>query len=160
MPMRKSLLMVPVAMCLAALLSSSTALAADNWVGTWKLNVAASKFSPGPAPKSQVLKFASEKGGIKLTNDEVDGTGKAIKGTYTAKFDGKEVPWKGNPDADTAAPKRIDDNSYDNTWKKGGKVTIVAKVVVSPDGKTLTITQTGKNAKGETVDNTAVLDRQ
>jgi hypothetical protein len=158
--MRKSLLMVSVATCLAALLASSAALAGDNWVGTWKLNVAASKFVPGPAPKSEILKFEAAKGGIKLTNDEVDGAGKAVKGTYTAKFDGKDVPWKGNPDADTASPKRIDDNSYENTWKKGGKVTITAKVVVSPDGKTLTITQTGKNAKGETVDNTVVLDRQ
>jgi hypothetical protein len=35
-----------------------------------------------------------------------------------------------------------------------------AKVVVSADGKTLTVTQTGKNAKGEDVNSTAVYDRQ
>jgi hypothetical protein len=158
--MRKRLLVVAVAVCSVLLLSGSAALAADNWLGTWKLNVAGSNFVPGPAPKSESLTWEASGGGIKLTSKEVDGAGKSRAGTYTAKFDGKDTPWKGNPDADTASPKRIDDNSYENTWKKGGKVTINAKVVVSPDGKTLTITQKGTNAKGEAVDNTEVFDRQ
>jgi hypothetical protein len=55
---------------------------------------------------------------------------------------------------------KIDDNSYSNTWKKGGKPTITAKVAVSADGKTMTITQTGTNAKGEGVNNTIVYTKQ
>jgi len=86
--------------------------------------------------------------------------GSVRKGSYTSKFDGKDVPWAGNPDADTAAPLRADANNYTNTWKKGGKTTITAKAVVSADGKTLTVTQTGKNAKGEDVNSTAVYDKQ
>jgi hypothetical protein len=77
-----------------------------------------------------------------------------------SKFDGKDVPWAGNPDADMASAKKMDDNSYENTWKKGGKVTVVAKVVVSKDGKTLTVTQTGTDSKGQAVDNTSVYDKQ
>jgi len=142
------------------LLASSTAVAADNWLGTWKLNLAKSKFSPGPAPKSLTLKFEASQDGIKLTSDGVDADGKPTHGSYTSKFDGKDVPWAGNPNADTASPKRIDANSYQNTWKKDGKVTVTAKAVVSADGKTLTVTQTGKNAKGEAVNTTAVYDRQ
>ena len=74
--------------------------------------------------------------------------GKATRAGYTAKFDGKDVPMAGNPNADTATPKKVDDNSYQNTWKKAGKVTITTKGVVSADGKTLTITQSGTDAKG------------
>ena len=59
-----------------------------------------------------------------------------------------------------ASPKKIDENSYENTWKKGGKVAIVAKVAVSKDGKTLTVTQTGTDSKGRAVSNTDVYDRQ
>jgi hypothetical protein len=77
-----------------------------------------------------------------------------------SKFDGKDVPWEGNPDADTAAAKKIDDNSYENIWKKDGKTTISAKVVVSKDGKTINTTQTGTDSKGRTVKNTLVWDRQ
>jgi len=158
--MRKNLLMVSLAACCAIVLSSSAALAADNWLGTWKLNTAKSKFSPGPGPKSLTLKFEATADGIKLTSDGVDSDGNAIHGEYVSRFDGKDVPWTGNPNADTASAKKIDDNSYENTWKKGGKTTIVAKAVVSKDGKTLTTMQKGTNAKGQTVNNAVVYDRQ
>jgi hypothetical protein len=157
--MRKSLLMVSLAAC-AIVLSSSVALAADNWLGTWKVDLAKSKYSPGPAPKSLTLKFEATPGGIKFTGDGVGADGKPTHSKYLSKFDGKEVPYEGNPDADTASPKKMDDNSYDNTWKKGGKETIAGKVVVSADGKTMTITQTGTNAKGEAVNNVIVYNKQ
>ena len=62
--------------------------------------------------------------------------------------------------ADTAAPKKIDDNSYVNTWKMAGKGTVTAKVVVSTDLKTLTVTQDGTDPKGAKVHAVAVYDRQ
>ena len=77
-----------------------------------------------------------------------------------AKFDGKDVPWAGNPMADTAAPKRIDDNTYENVWKRGGKVTVTAKVSVSKDGKVLTVTQDGTDPEGKKVHTVSVYDRQ
>lgn len=158
--MRKSLSAGLLVGCFVMLLSGSTLLGADNWVGTWKLNTTRSMYSPGPAPKSQTAKFEASGEAITLTTDGVSADGKPTHGTYTSKFDGKDVPWEGNPDADMASPKRLDANSYENAWKKGGKVTLNSKAVVSADGKTLTVTQTGKNAKGETVNNTSVYDRQ
>jgi hypothetical protein len=158
--MRKNLLMVSLVACCAVVLSSSVALAAENWLGTWKLNAAKSKYSPGPAPKSLTLKFEKTADGIKLTSDGVNADGKPTHGEYVSKFDGKDVPWAGNPDADTASARKIDDNSYENTWKKGGKTTIIAKAVVSKDGKTFTTLQKGTNAKGQTVNNRAVYDKQ
>ena len=41
-----------------------------------------------------------------------------------------------------------------------GKVTISAKVTVSPDGKTRTVAQTGKDARGGDVNNVVVYDKQ
>jgi hypothetical protein len=158
--MRKSLLMVSLAACAAIVLSSSVALAADNWLGTWKLDVAKSKFVPGPGPQSQTLTFEATKEGIKVTSHRVDAEGKATHGGYVSKYDGKDVPWEGNPVADTASPKKIDDNSYENTWKKAGKVVMTSKGVVSKDGKTLTINNTGTDSQGRTVNNTLVFDKQ
>ena len=158
--MRKSLLMVSLAACCVMVLSSSVALAADNWLGTWKVDLAKSKYSPGPAPKSYILKFEATPVGIQFTGDGVDADGKASHSMFLSKFDGKDVPYKGNPDADTASPRKIDDNNYDNTWKKGGKEKITAMVAVSADGKTMTITQTGTNAKGEAVNHSIVYNKQ
>ncbi len=158
--MRKNGLMVSLAACCAIVLSSSIALAADNWLGTWNLDLAKSKYSPGPAPKSLTLKFEAMPGGIKFTGDGVGADGKPTHSMYLSKFDGRDVPYEGNTDAETASPKKIDDNSYDNTWKKGGKATTAVRVVVSADGKTMTITQTGTNAKGEAVNNAIVYNKQ
>ena len=157
--MRKNLLIVSLAACCAMVLSSSVAMAAENWLGTWKIDLAKSKYSPGPAPKSLTLKWEATPGGIKFTSDGVGADGKPSHSMFLSKFDGKDVPYEGNPDADMAAPMKIDDNSYSNTWKKVGRRQS-AKVVVSADGKTMTITQTGTNAKGEAVNNTIVYNKQ
>jgi hypothetical protein len=158
--MRNVLLARALVVCGVTLISGSLALAGDNWVGTWKVNLAKSKYSPGPAPKAQTLKFEATPEGIKLSSEGVNAEGQATRGGYTSKFDGKEVPMAGNPNADTSAPKKIDDNTYENTWKKAGKVTITAKGVVSAGGKTLTITQTGTDAQGRPVNSTAVYEKQ
>jgi hypothetical protein len=157
--MRRNLLVASLAACAAIVLSSS-ALAAENWLGTWKLDTAKSKVEPGPGPKSLTLKFEATKNGIEFTGDGVDAEGKPTHTEFVSKFDGQEVPYKGNPDADTASPKKIDDNSYENVWKKDGKATITSKVVASEGGKTLTITHTGTNSKGQTVNSTFVYDKQ
>jgi len=157
--MRKTLLVVSLAAC-AAIVFSNSLLAAENWLGTWKLDPAKSKVMAAPGPKSQTLKFEKTADGIKLTSDGVNAEGKPTHGEYVSMFDGKDVPWTGNPDADMASPKRIDDNTYDNTWKKDGKATVIAKVVVSADGKTLTIVNSGTNAKGQAVDSTFIYNRQ
>ena len=142
----------------AAMAFAGAAQAADNWIGSWKVNEAKTKTTN--AIKTQSLKFEVVPEGIKLSTEGVSPDGKLMRGGYVAKFDGTEAPFLGNPMADTAAPKRIDANNYENVWKKAGKVTVTAKVTVSADGKTLTITQKGVDAEGKAVDSVAVYDRQ
>ena len=77
-----------------------------------------------------------------------------------AKYDDKFVPFKGNPDADMLAYKRIDANTVEATTQLNGKVTGKTRIVVSADGKTRTLTQTGKNANGQDIHNTIVYDKQ
>ena len=140
---------------------SAVAFAADNNVGTWKLNLAKSSFSPGPAPKSQTLKIeAWGDDGLKYAADGVGPDGKPTHAEFQAKFDGKDVPFKGNPDADTLAYKRVDANTLEATTKMKGKTTLIAKVVVSKDGKTRTVTQTGTDAQGRTTKNVLVYEKQ
>jgi len=157
--MRRSALVGAVLVCVGTLAAASAAFAGENWLGSWKLNVEKSKLGSG-AIRAQTLKFEATTAGIKLTSDGVDAQGKPMHSGYTSKFDGKDVPWDGNPMADTACPKRTDDNGYENVWKKGGAVTVTAKVTVSKDGKTLTVSQAGKDPQGGAVSSVAVYDRQ
>jgi hypothetical protein len=142
-----------------ALVTASPAVAADNWTGTWKLNAAKSTFSPGPAPKGMTLAYTPEAGGWKVATEQVDAQGQTTKGGYAGKSDGKDYPWTGNPVADAVVLKRIDDNTFETAWKKGGAVVVTSRAIVSNGGKTLTITQTGKDAQGKEARNTLVLER-
>jgi hypothetical protein len=63
--------------------------------GTWKLNVAKSKFSPGPAPKSLTVKWEAAGQGVRLTSEGVTADGKPMSGGYTANYDGKDYPMVG-----------------------------------------------------------------
>ena len=157
--MQKNLFVRSLLVGAAALALGTAAFAGENWVGTWKLNAAKSKVGT-IAVRAQTLTFEATPAGIKLTSDGTDAQGKPMHGGYTSKFDGKDVPWAGNPMADTACPKRVDDNTYENVWKQGGKTTVSATVSVSKDGKTLTVTQTGKDPSGAAVNSVAVYDRQ
>jgi hypothetical protein len=156
---KKLLVSSVVAAGVAFVFAASPALAGDAWIGTWKLNAEKSKASTGGI-RAQTLKFESTADGIKLSAEGTDAQGNAMTTGYTSKFDGKDVPWPGNPVADTAAPKRVDDKTYENVWKKGGKAVATAKVAVSADGKTLTVTQSGTDAEGKAFTSVAVYDRQ
>ena len=123
-----------------------------------KLNLAKSKYASTAVPRAQTLAFtAAAGGGVTLAAEGTDAQGTAMKSGWTSKMDGADVPWTGNPNADTAAPKRVDGHSYTNVWKKGGKAVVNAKVEVSKDGKSLTVTQAPADGSAST---TAVYDRQ
>jgi hypothetical protein len=146
-----------------ALSAPMAAQAQDAWVGTWKLNLAKSKFDPANlAPKSQTIKQeAVAGGGMKATVDAVDAQGKPMHQEVMTMFDGKSIAIKSAPDANTTRVyKRIDNRSYEYVQSVGGKLTTTARTVVAADGKTRTTTTTGKNAQGQTVNNVAVYERQ
>src|SRR6476660_10159320 len=56
----------------------------DPLIGTWVLNVAKSKYTPGPPPKEQTTTFEAEGKGVKVTTKGIDSAGKPTEATYTA----------------------------------------------------------------------------
>src|SRR4029077_12038577 len=138
----------------------SGAFAADVFSGNWKVNLAKSKYDPGPPPKGpNFSKIEAIEGGLKFTNDGVNAEGKPTHSEWSGKFDGKDNPVKGDPNRDTAALKKIDDNTIEIVNKKDGKVTTTTRAVFSNDGKTRTQTTTGTNTKGEKVNISVVYEK-
>lgn len=144
----------------AATWGSFAAQSPNPHIGTWRLNVAKSTYSPGPAPQSQTVRYEAWEGGLKLTSDGVDSKGTKTHAEYAAKFDGKPYPFKGNPNADMVTIKQIDPRTLETAWSLRGKPTITTRSTVAADGKTRTTTQTGVNADGQKVNNTIVFERQ
>ena len=153
-----------VAISLAAgvlLLAVMAAAQTDPFVGTWTLNLAKSKYSPGPAPKSTTTVIEAAGKGYKVSVKTEPASGPAQQWSYTTNLDGKESPVSGNnANADSVTVKRIDANTLETVARMGGKVTTTQRNVVSADGKTRTVTTTGTNAEGQKVNNVAVYDRK
>ena len=109
--MKRSLSVAIGVMCVLAM--AAAVGAADNNAGTWKINLAKSKYSPASlAPKSTTVKTEAIAGGLKNVVDVVDYTGKSLHYEYTAKYDGKDAAVKGDPNRDTTAMTKIDDDNY------------------------------------------------
>jgi hypothetical protein len=133
--------------------------AANPNLGTWKLNEAKSKMGAG-LPKNLTVRYEAVGDNIKATVDGVDGKGNPTHNEWTGKFDGKDYPVTGDPTSDARSYKAINDHTLELTVKKGGKVTISGKIVISADGKTRTLTATGTDSMGMKVEGTSVYDKQ
>jgi hypothetical protein len=142
---------------------AAVALAAeapDAIVGTWKLNLAKSTFSPGPAPKSQMRAYVATADGIDMMYTGVAADGSAVNGKSTFKYDGKDYPITGSPDFDVLSLKRINATTIESTQKKAGKPTGTTVRTVSGDGKVMTLKSKGTSANGKAYENVMVFDRQ
>jgi hypothetical protein len=140
--------------------AASFGYAADPALGTWKLNVAKSKYSPGPVPKSATVTFEAVGDAVKRTGDSIAADGRKSSLSYTAKMDGKFYPVTGSDLYDEISIKKIDDHNTEATMKRAGKLVANAKRNISSDGKSMTITISGTNAKGEKVNSVGVFDKQ
>jgi hypothetical protein len=138
----------------------SVKAADDPSTGTWKLNVAKSKFDPGPAPKGSTVTIKIENGTETYSSESTDAAGKTTNMSFSAKLDGTDSPMTGNPTGDTISIKHPSPNKLVGSIKQGGKQTAAVTVVVSADGKTRTVTQTGKTADGKAFKSVMVYDKQ
>jgi hypothetical protein len=144
---------------LLCFVGAAVCFADDPQMGTWKLNEATSKIGAG-SPKLTTVVYEAAGDSVKVTVDGTDGDGKPLHNEWTGKYDGKDYPVQGDPTTDTRSYKKVNDHTLAFTNKKGDKVTISGRGVVSADGKTRTVTLTGTDSKGKKYTSTAVYDKQ
>ena len=130
-------------------------------IGTWKINLAKSKYDPGPPPQSATVSMRELTAeGVKVTNKGLDAQGKPFETRNVWIYDGKERPVTGNAAADTVSRKRLNDFSVWSTLRKGRKVVQTNTLVFSKDGKMVTLTQKGTDAQGRRLSNVVVWEKQ
>ena|SRR5690349_10416561 len=157
---KKTLLVIANGIAVLSVAAVLMAQGSDILLGTWTVDLSKSKFSPGPAPKSNTKKYEPWKDGFfKGTQDVVTAKGDKIHIELIGKADGKDYPATGSPDTDTFAIKPLAPRTYEILQKKDGKVILTGKMVIAPDGKSRVITQTGTTAKGEPINNSVYSDK-
>jgi hypothetical protein len=153
---RSSALML-VAALVMAFVSTAWAQGTDALDGTWTRDPAKSTSNLGPGPASMTVEFEGTDAARKIIVDIVGASGNAVHWEMSGGV-GTELPIVGtNPNADTCVLKRINATTLEAQYSKDGKSTLKATIVVSADGKTLTITGTGTDAQGRTVNNVGVF---
>ena len=150
-----------IPLVVVVLLSATLAMrAADPALGTWHLNVAKSKYDPGPPPKSQTRIYRLEKGEMRAMVITVHKNGNTDTVYYPANYDGKEHPVQGSPDMDGILMKRVDDSTAESVLTHAGNTIGATRRTVSRDGQTMIITFKGPGELGQPVNNTAFYERE
>lgn len=161
--MKRSPLLVRSALAFALVLSAlgvSAMAQSNSSVGTWKLDLAKSTYSPGPAPRSSILKIEATGMGVTSTVDQGQPDGTTLHITYGGAYDGKPVPVTGSSTYNMVTRRRISPTTTEAVYLQGTKVVTTNTVVVSADGKTLTNTAKGVTPQGKPVNNVQVYHRQ
>ena len=139
-----------------AVFASGLLAQSNPFVGTWKLNLAKTKIISGAPAKEQTVT-------IQMLGDQDQVTGTAPDGS-PLKY---EIPDKGGTGKflaagpfDAVSSKRINDNTVEVSYLKGGKEMLHIYSVVSKDGKTMTNTTKGTDAQGKPFSRVAVWEKQ
>ena len=125
---------------LLGFMASSAAFAQNQlFVGTWKVDVAKSKYTPGVSIRSEILRFEPVGDRFKVSLDGVNQQG-PYHSEAIGRFDGVDVPVIATPArqaAFTYAFRRIDERTWEIVIKANGEPQLIVRNVVSEDGKTM-----------------------
>src|SRR5665213_2197665 len=114
----------------------------DPLLGKWELDRGKSDFQPDTNLQSRILTVEPTGKAINFVQDTVLVDGQSVQVEFTAGYDEKDVPISSSV-LDTVALKRVNPTTVMRTGKIHGKATETATMVVSADGKVLTIIMKG-----------------
>jgi hypothetical protein len=131
------------------------------WFGTWQLK---SQESAGPFADPAYKRVTSHieplGDGLKVSYDMVRTRGGITHVEWVGRFDGRDYPVQGMDYVLTNAYRVLDDRSYEIVIKVDGQVAATAVAVVSPDGRTLTVSTRERRPGGGTSTTTALYERR
>jgi hypothetical protein len=153
-PMSRFVMAAAVSAC-AALAAAQTS---DPLTGTWRLNVAQSKYESAVPPKSQTTTLHGVDGGLHEVVERLNADGTTTRWEVTAKYDGRDYPVTGDPSRDTVAMTRSDSGTVDIVNKKAGAVVSRMRIAVAADGRSRT--NTVKDPSGQKTAAVLVFDRR
>jgi hypothetical protein len=130
----------------------------DHLVGVWQLNLAKSRYFPGPGPIMETRTYVREGSDVVGIIQRTFKDGRRERIEYTANFD-REYPVMGTDDYDHVTLKRIDEYTSEAVLSHAGRVYGIARRVIASDGKSMTITFRRENQSGPSVFNQVFYER-
>jgi hypothetical protein len=130
----------------------------DPILGTWRLDLSKSRYSPGPAPRGETRIYARDAAGMKGQIDRHYADGRREVIDYRADAD-HDSPVSGTQSYDAIRFTRVDRYTIESVLSHAGRVWGTARRVLSEDGETLTIVFR-RTEPGDMVNNVAVYRKQ
>lgn len=122
-----------------------------RFLGTWRLLPEHSRYASGPPPQRGLYRLeAAGDGALRFHVDYVDGSGESKQLEYTVPFH----------EGEGAGARLVDASTLDTTVRQGGRVMAHARRVLSADGRTMTVTQSGTAPDGQPFANVSVYARE
>jgi hypothetical protein len=133
----------------------------SDWFGTWRLDLPKSVYNPGPAPYRRATMSVQplDAGRVRFAYDFVYQRGGMQHIEWDGRFDGRDYLVQGTDEYTTYAYRQTGDRTYEIVAKLDSRVTAVAGVTIAADGRTLTTTTKGRNARGQEIINTTVYQK-
>jgi hypothetical protein len=135
-------------------------VAADPYVGTWKLDPAKSKYKTGTPPKDQTVTITESGADLHIVVKGTAADGSPISSHFVVPAAGGSGKVVESNAYDGISGKRISPNERETSYMKGGKAVYTVHSKISADGKTLNTSVKGLNAAGQTVEGTSVSTKQ
>lgn len=136
--------MKDVAIVLFVLLTAPIAHASDDpFIGTWTMDVVASRYSLSEKPLNMVIVMRESPDGVVYQSVAVQPDGRTVATEYVADYSGHLAMVVGN--AGLMAPvsiKKVDSRTVEAAYIRGFKPVAVSRRVVSRNGLVMTITTT------------------
>ena len=134
-------------------------MAADPFVGTWRLNPAKAKYKAGAGPQQLTVTIAASGSDLDVVEKGTGASGAPVSNHYTVPANGGigkliEGPY------DAVSSRRLNATAQEISFSKGGKVVFTVRSNVSKDGKTLSNAVSGTNIAGQAVDGVNTFEKQ
>ncbi len=123
--------------------------------------MAESTIEPGKTKNQRLVrKHDAIANGLRITRDAVTGEGEVQHSVFEVTFDGRDYRAIEGTDRSTTAITRTDRRTLEVTVTRPNGAQIHQHTVVSADGNTLTVTESGVAADGTVANHFSVLEKQ
>ena len=142
------------------LLASAIALmAADAFVGTWKLNPAKAKYKAGAGPQQLTVTISQSDNNLDIVEKGTGASGAPVSNHYSVPANGGigkliEGPYDG------VSSRRLNATQQEIGFSKSGKAVFTVRSNVSKNGKTLSNAVSGTNIAGQAVEGVNTFEAQ
>lgn len=131
----------------------------DLFVGEWEMDPASNQYEWGTPPQAGRYLIAPVDAGYLITMHWTTADGQAREMAYSGIPDGEWYPVADNPAVDAMSMTRVDERTLVTDARLGVRIVATGRRLLSQDGQSMTIHQSGMRPDGKPYTNTSVYRR-